>query len=174
MIEPEKLRSPDFQQTFHELEEHYIDELENMLLTRLIEKRCLKIKGDHEETIEFAGRTNYKIRVRRPHKNVWSIPLKDFRESIRKVLRKGMLDPINPKKLESTRFERPSELPANMVLHILSDDEYEQRSFVGNTVVHATLGLGKVVAISDSGNVEVKFRDRVATLKPNYVRLKTN
>jgi hypothetical protein len=174
LIEPEKLKSPDFQKTFHELEEYYIDELESMLLNLLIEKRCLKIKGDHEETIEFAGRTNYKIRVRRPHKNVWSIPLKDFRESIRKVLRQGMLDPINPKKLESTRFERPSELPTNMVLHILSDEEYERRSFVGNPVVHATLGLGKVVAISESGNVDVKFRDRVATLKPNYVRLKTN
>jgi hypothetical protein len=163
LIEPEKLKSPDFQKTFHELEEYYIDELESMLLNLLI-----------EETIEFAGRTNYKIRVRRPHKNVWSIPLKDFRESIRKVLRQGMLDPINPKKLESTRFERPSELPTNMVLHILSDEEYERRSFVGNPVVHATLGLGKVVAISESGNVDVKFRDRVATLKPNYVRLKTN
>lgn len=174
MIEPEKLKSSEFQETFQELEEHYIDELENKLLNLLIEKRCLKVQGDHEETIEFAGKTNYKIRVRRPHKNVWSISLKDFRESIRKVLRQGMLDPINPKKLESTKFERPGELPTNMVLHILSDEEYASRSFVGNAVEHPTLGLGKVMAISDSGNVEVKFRDRIATLKPGYVRLKKN
>ncbi|MFN2126714.1 MAG: hypothetical protein ACK2TU_02545, partial [Anaerolineales bacterium] len=66
------------------------------------------------------------------------------------------------------------ELPTNMVLHILSDEEYASRSFVGNAVEHPTLGLGKVMAISDSGNVEVKFRDRVATLKPGYVRLKKN
>lgn len=173
VIEPQKLKSPEFNQTFQELEEYYVDELENMLLAELVEKKSLKLATHQDEVIEFAGKTNYKIRVRRPHKNVWSIPLKDFRKSIRRVLRQGALDPLNEKRLESTKFERVSDLPTKILLHILPDEEYKQRSFVGNTVVHPTLGSGKVIAISESGNVEIEFENRVAKLKPDFVRLKT-
>ena len=50
----------------------------------------------------------------------------------------------------------------------------EQFSFVGNPVIHPTLGDGKVIRISDSGNVEVQFKDRTVRLKPNFIKLKMN
>jgi len=66
------------------------------------------------------------------------------------------------------------DLPTTLLLNVLPELEYKNRSFVGNPVVHPTYGEGKVIRISDSGNVEVQFKERLVRLKPNFIKLKTN
>ena len=78
MIEETKFKSLIFNQALLELEDAYINELEDMLLSKLMADKEVQLHGNFNEVIEFAGRTNYKIRLRRPNKNVWSIPLREF------------------------------------------------------------------------------------------------
>jgi hypothetical protein len=174
MIKPSKLKSEDFCQTLSEMEDRYIEELEEMLISKLISEKSVHLAGKHEETLEFAGRTNYKIRLRVPNKNVWSISFRDFRESIRKVLRKGIVSESEFEEDKSRATEKLLDQLTTLLLHILPEEEYKERSFIGNKVTHPTLGSGKVISISDSGNVEVEFRDKVAKIKPNYIQLKTS
>ncbi len=172
MINESRLTSTDFKKVFSELEESCVGELEDLLLSRLMENKSVVVPGTDEEILEFAGRTNYKIRLKRPNKNVWSITFQEFRESIRKVLRKGRLDEFNGKAKSQGEKGNGFDLPTQLLLHVLPNEEYRRRSFVGNTVVHPTMGEGAVVGISDSGNVEVEFQERVVMLKPGFVKLK--
>jgi hypothetical protein len=174
MIEETKFKSVEFNQALLELEDAYINELEDMLISKLMEQKTIQLQGNYDEVIEFAGKTNYKIRLRIPNKNVWSIPFREFRESIRKVLRigtSGLMDNSNQSALlKKVRIDFPTAL----LLNVLPEKEYKNRSFVGNPVVHPTYGDGCVIRISDSGNVEVQFKDRMVRLKPNFIKLKTN
>ena len=81
MIEPLKFESPDFSEVFETFENMYVEELTTMMIDKLFEEKTLSIPGIENEILEFAGRTNYKIRLKRPNKNVWSIPLQDIRDS---------------------------------------------------------------------------------------------
>lgn len=172
MIDPLNFKSANFKETFEELEEAYLDELGESLIRRLMEKKSVELPGAAKEVLEFAGRTNYKIRLKRPNKNVWSVSFQDFREAIRKVLRKGRLNSLEGQNEKSAESTGPFDLPTSMLLHILPDDEYKKRSFVGNRVIHPTMGEGRVVHITDTGNVEVKFDERIVKLKPTFVKLK--
>jgi ribosomal protein L19E len=174
MIKTSKLKSEDFSQTFSEMENRYIEELEEMLLSKLISEKSIHLSGKYDETLEFAGRTNYKIRLRVPNKNVWSISFRDFRESIRKVLRNGIITESEFVEDKTGATEKVFKQLTTLLLHVLPEEEYIERSFIGNSVIHPTLGSGKVISISDSGNVEVEFRDKIAKLKPNYIQLKTS
>jgi len=169
MIEPTRFTSPDFNQVFGEVEATFVDELEKLVISRLIENKTVKLPGAEDEVLEYAGRTNFKIRIKRPHKNVWSIPYKSLREAIRSVLRRGKLLPVVEK---ANKRSEERELALPWLLHILPEEEYYRRSFVGNKVVHPSLGEGEVEEITDTGNVKVKFSDRVAMLKPSFVKLK--
>lgn len=173
MIEPSKITSSDLNQALHELEDLYIDELENMLMSQLMDQKSVHLYGKTDEILEFAGRTNYKIRLRIPNKNVWSISFKDFRESIRKVLRTGPSKILDGNGSTTPTREENLDYPTNLLLHVLPNDEYKNRSFVGNKVNHPTWGVGKIVSISDSGNVEVEFTNRKVILKPNFIKLVT-
>lgn len=172
MIEPLKFESPDFSEVFETFENMYVEELTTMMIDKLFEEKTLSIPGIENEILEFAGRTNYKIRLKRPNKNVWSIPLQDIRDSIKKVLREGKLLPVEGKPTAADEKNKNHNLPLNWLLHILPEDEYRKRSFVGNIVQHPTLGEGEMLRITDSGNVEVKFAARTAMLKPNFIQLK--
>ncbi len=172
MINTSKLKSLEFNQALYEIEDRYVNELENMLISKLIEEKSVHLHGKYREILEFAGRTNYKIRLKIPNKNVWSISFRDFRESIRKVLRTGKIFEYNQENMNSALDNELFDLPICLLLHVLPTKEYENRSFVGNKVIHPTLGNGKVISISDSGNVDVEFEDRVAKLRPNYIKLK--
>jgi len=174
MIEETKFTTADFNKALLELEYHYINELENLLISKLMEQKSVQLEGLADEVIEFAGRTNYKIRLRRPNKNVWSIPFRDFRESIRKVLRFGTSGLLKDNETEPIPKKIKIEYPIALLLNVLPEKEYKTRSFVGNPVIHPTLGDGKVIRISESGNVEVQFKDRTVRLKPNFIKLKTN
>ena len=173
MIEPSKFKSSNFSENFTELEELYIGELEELLVSELVKKKSLRIPGKKDEIVEYAGRTNYKIRIRRPNKNIWAIQFKDFRKSIREVLRRGKLDSIKDQTNRGKSRASFIDLPTNILLHVLPDDEYRSRSFIGNQVEHPTWGEGKVVNISETGNIDVQFKNRVVTLKPSFVQLKT-
>jgi len=174
MIEENKFSTADFNKALLELEDHYINELENMLISKLMEQKSVQLEGLSDEVIEFAGRTNYKIRLRRPNKNVWSIPFRDFRESIRKVLRIGTSGLLKDNNVSSVPKKEKIDYPIVLLLNVLPEKEYKTRSFVGNPVVHPTLGDGKVMRISESGNVEVQFKDRTVRLKSSFIKLKTN
>ncbi|MEJ2634441.1 MAG: hypothetical protein P8184_04005 [Calditrichia bacterium] len=173
MIESTKINSSNLKTTLEELEEVFLDELENMLVTRLMENKRVVLPGTKNNVVEYAGRTNFKIRLKRPNKNVWSITFQDFRESIRKVLREGNLAPVDGMGDGGSVKNGKFDLPTLFLLHVLPPEEYSKRSFVGNHVVHPTLGEGEVLRISDSGNVEVEFPSRVVMLKPSFVELKT-
>lgn len=172
MINPSKFESPDFTKVFETIENMFVEELTTIMVDKLFEEKSLTIPGTENEILEFAGRTNYKIRLKRPNKNVWSIPLQDIRDSIKKVLREGKLLPVEGKVTAADEKNKNHILPLNWLLHILPEEEYRERSFVGNIVRHPTLGEGEVLRITDSGNVEVKFAERTAMLKPNFVQLK--
>jgi len=174
MIEETKIKSVIFNQALLELEDTYINELEDMLISKLMEQKTIRLHGNFDEVIEFAGRTNYKIRLRRPNKNVWSIPFREFRESIRKVLRIGTSGLYNNGSQNALLKKEKIDFPTALLLNILPEKEYKNRSFVGNPVIHPTYGDGEVIRISDSGNVEVQFKDRMVHLKPNFIKLKTN
>ena len=74
---------------------------------------------------------------------------------------------------KANKKSEEQELVLPWLLHILPEEEYYHRSFVGNKVVHPILGEGEVKEITDNGNVKVKFSERVAMLKPSFVKLKT-
>lgn len=172
MIKPTHFTSCDFKNTFEALEEHFLDELEGLLVSKLMEQKSITLPNAENEVVEFAGRTNYKIRLKRPNKSVWSVSFQEFRESIRTVLRNGGLDPLQVNG-EKPAKKRNMELPTLILLHILPDEEYKSRSFVGNQVEHQTMGEGEVLGITNKGNVEVKFDDRKVMLKPRFVKLKS-
>ncbi len=171
MIEPTKIKFSDLRQALQELEAQFVNELEDMLISQLMEKKSVQLYGQKDEVLEFAGKTNYKIRLRRPQKNVWSVSFKDFRESIRKVLRNGTSRLVS----EGTPLAKRNklDLPTSLLLNVLPAQEYENRSFIGNKVTHPMWGEGNIVSISDSGNVEVQFTERIVTLKPNFIKLET-
>lgn len=172
MINTEKLPSSNLQEALDSFETHFIEELEQMVVSRLFEIKTIHIPGTKNDTVEFAGRTNFKIRLKRPNKNVWSIPLQSIRDSIKKVLREGEIGPIETPAKEPTK-SNSLEMPLSLLLHTLPDEEYHARSFVGNAVIHPTLGEGRVSRISETGNVEVDFKDRHVMIKPGFVSLKT-
>ena len=97
--------------------------------------------------------------------------LKKRTAKIRKVLRTGEIFKYNQENTKSAPDNGLFDLPVCLLLHVLPTSEYENRSFVGNMVIHPLLGKGKVIGISDSGNVKVKFDDRIAKLRPDYVQL---
>ncbi|MFZ0389385.1 MAG: hypothetical protein WAN36_02915, partial [Calditrichia bacterium] len=121
--------------------------------------------------LEYAGKTNFKIRFKRPNKNVWSVPFQDFRESIRHVLREGRLNAVEA---EEDHQKETMDLPTLLLLHVLPDEEFARRSFVGNKVDHPTMGEGRIVRITASGNVVVEFLERQVKLKPGFIKLKTS
>lgn len=168
MIDPAKFESGEFKKIFEDLENTALDELENMVLSQLIEQKVLRIYGLEDETLEFAGRTNFKLRLKRPNKNVWSISLKALRDALRLALRQGKLPALD----ETVRGKvGKKELPMLLLLHAIPNDEVESRSFVGNKVIHEILGEGKIVRISQSGNVEIQFNNKTTKLKPGFVIL---
>ncbi len=167
MIDPAKLKSSNLQHSLQELEESLITEIENMLLSVLMEKKRIQLHGRFKEILEYLGRTNYKISLRRPNKEIWSVTFKDFREAIRKVLRTGTAAVFS-----SNDQKEPMDVRMAMLLHILPENEYQIRSFIGNTVIHPNWGTGKLVCINENGNVQVEFKDQIVKLKPEFVELK--
>lgn len=167
MIDPAKLKTSNLQHSLQELEESYITELENMVITELMEKKRIQLYGRFKEIVEYLGRTNYKIILRRPNKEIWSVSFKNFREAIRKVLRTGTASVFS-----SNEKEELLDIKMAMLLHILPENEYQSRSFIGNTVVHPNWGTGKLVCINENGNAQVEFKDQLVKLKPDFVELK--
>ncbi|MFQ5584535.1 MAG: hypothetical protein ACE5GL_08895, partial [Calditrichia bacterium] len=104
MIEPSKFKDPDLLQNLHELEMRYIDEIEEMIISRLFSVGQLSFGEADDEILEFSGKTNYKIQLKRPNKNVWSIPIQLLKEAIRKVLRTGELPEAKIGKLEDRKL----------------------------------------------------------------------
>ena len=172
MINPSELENKNFNEVFPDLEALYIDELETMLVSNLIENKKVEIVGKEADVLEFIGKTNFKLRLKRPHKNVWSISLQSLKDSIKKVLRIGELVPLTNNSHKILEKTDTIDLPVLLLLHTIPGIEYENRSFVGNKVIHPKLGEGKVNRISDSGNVEIQFNDKTVLLKPNFVQLK--
>jgi len=173
MIESEVLEGCQFQEKFLLLEREYVSELENMIFSQLLQFGQVEV-GDKNEILEFSGRTNYKIRVRRPNRNVWSVPLKNLQDAIRKVLREGEISREKGAFL-TTKNGKPSplETPLKMLLESIPWTEFEKRSFVGNAVQHEVYGTGFIQRISESGNVEIEFGERKVLLKPGFFELKT-
>lgn len=167
MIDPAKLKASNLQRSLQELEESYITEIENLVLTALMEKKRIQLHGRFKEILEYLGRTNYKITLRRPNKDIWSVTFKDFREAVRKVLRTGTAAVFS-----SNDKKEPMDIKMAMLLHILPENEYQIRSFIGNTVIHPNWGTGKLVCINENGNVQVEFKDQIVKLKPDFVELK--
>jgi hypothetical protein len=172
MINLTKLENTNFNEVFTNLETVYVNELENMLVSNLIENRKVEVSGTESDSLEFLSKTNFKLRLKRPNKNVWSISLQALKNSIKKVLRLGMLVPLDEKKQITKAKTEILDLPVLLLLHTIPDKEYESRSFVGNRVIHPKLGEGIVHKISDSGNVEIQFREKTVLLKPNFIKLK--
>jgi len=173
MIETSKLPSTDFEQNFEELEEQYVNEIEGIISAQLFEKGHLA--RDHEEAddLEFFGRTNYKIRLKQPNKNVWSVPIQLLKKSIQKVLRNGGnieegVTTSSTKKKSETNYE----MPIKLLLKSIPEEEFQKRTFVGNSVDHEVYGEGVINGINDTGNVEVKFQERKVLLKPEFCKLK--
>lgn len=173
MIETSKLPSTDFEKNFEELEGQYINEIEGIISAQLFEKGHLS--GDHEdaEDVQFFGRTNYKIRLKQPNKNVWSIPIQLLKKSIQKVLRnggnieEGVFTASKKKKSEANY-----EMPIKLLLKSIPEEEFQKRTFVGNTIDHEVYGEGVITSINDTGNVEVQFQEREVLLKPEFCKLK--
>ncbi len=162
----------DFATQYAELEETLISELENMIYARLMADRFIRPDDQPENEIEFLQRTTYKIMIRRPNKHVWSVPLPELRNAIRQVLRKGRLFDETGK----LAIQVPSK-PAYMaqaigaLLQAIPEEEYLKRSLVGNKVQHTVYGEGIIRAITDTGNVEIAFEDKITLLKPQFFRL---
>lgn len=172
MISPSKLEDTNFSQVFGVLEAAYVSEIENMLVANLIENKTVEIPGTDKDSLEFLAKTNFKLRLKRPHKNVWSVSLQSLKDSIRKVLREGKLEPVSEKSTSNSVKTRGFELPVFLLLHTVPNEEFLNRSFVGNKVTHPQLGEGEVIRISDSGNVEIQFPEKTILLKPGFIQLK--
>lgn len=173
MIESSVLEQLNFAENYSELEEQFVSELENMILSQLIENGRVTSQAKGEDVIEFAGRTNFKIRVKRPNKNVWSIPIQLLKEAIRKVLREGKLLTTGGSYAVS-KTGKPSHLetPLKLLLASVPEEEYRKRSLVGNLVTHEVYGEGIIRRITNTGNVEIEFENKVALLKPGFFELK--
>lgn len=171
MIDPQLLQSDNFEEIYPRLESGFVDELENLALNRLYRERFFELPGPTHEKVEFVSKSNYKIRIKRPNKNLWSVPLQDFRKCIKVALREGTISPDIPFGDENAP-PAEEELPLMSLLHVLPEEEYLKRSLVGNAVEHKTLGEGKIVRILESGNLEVQFKDQTLVLKPSFVKLK--
>lgn len=172
MIEPSKFRFTDFNTNLHELEIQFVEEIENLIVSRLFDEGKLEISEN--EIIEFSGRTNYKIRLKRPHKNVWSVPIHVLKENIRKVLRnggaiEGKIVNLDDRKVNDSNIE----LPIKILLQSVPEDEYKNRTFVGNHVTHKIYGEGIIQRITENENIEVAFKDREVLLKPDFCALIT-
>ena len=173
MIDPNMFTSSEFQENFQRLELQFVAELEHTIIARLMEQRSIALPDFPEEVIEFAGKTNFKIRIKRPNKNVWSVPLQEFRHAIRQVLREGKLPSLEAVQKAPRNHQEETMKATLLLLHVLPEKEFYKRSFVGNKVVHITLGEGEIVQITETGNVVVDFSDRRVKLKPGFIRFKT-
>ncbi len=172
MIDTSDLKHFDFSRHYPEMEERFIFEIETMIFETLIQQGRVAIEGDENNVLEFYNRTNFKVRVKRPQKNVWSIPIQTLRNAIRKVLREGHLrreDGSLAIKIDT----RPAKLdvPVQLLLRLVPEDEYVKRSLVGNKVRHNVYGEGRIQRITETGNVEVAFKDKIVKLKPQYFEL---
>lgn len=172
MIETSKLKGADFRQNFEELEGQYVNEIENIISSNLFEKGHLPINQGKSDKVEFFGRTNYKIRLKQPNKNVWSVPIQLLKKSIQSVLRKGGNIDAGLVSLGEKKNTSNYELPIKLLLKSVPREEFNKRTFVGNAVDHDVYGEGVITAINDTGNVEVKFKDREVLLKPEFCKLK--
>ncbi len=175
MIEPSKFTAPDFLQNFHDLELQYINEIEEMITSQLFNTGHLVFGEESSDILEFSGKTNYKIRIKRPHKNVWSIPIQLLKESIRNVLRSGKLPEDKISKIEKKKVTKTNyDLPIQLLLQSVPQNEFLARTFVGNYVTHKVYGEGIIKRITENENVEVEFKDKEVLLKPNFCMLKTS
>ncbi len=170
MIDPTRFVSANFTDNFPELEEEAVAELEHLLFSRLLEQGQVAVGG---EVLEFAGRTNFKLRVKRPNRSVWSIPLKQIRDSVRRILREG-LQVLEQEPFVPARGSRTSTTieGLRLLLQSIPPEEYLSRSFIGNEVEHQVYGVGKILRINSSGNVEIEFPEKCVLLKPEFFRLK--
>jgi len=173
MIDPSKLEDFDFLKDYEALEEQSVIEIENIIIAQLIENGRVTAEPLTEDTLEFAGKTNFKLRVKRRNKNVWSIPTDQLRNAIRMVLREGKIREENDYYV-TTKTGKPAPLdrPLKLLLGAIPEEEYARRSFVGFPVEHEVYGEGFIRKITDTGNVEIQFENRVALLKPGFFRLK--
>lgn len=173
MIEASKLKGVEFHENFEEVEAQYIDEIENIISSQLFEKGHLRF--EEEEDLEFFGRTNFKIRLKQPNKNVWSVPIQLLKKSIGSVLRNGGNIEAGIAFISEGRKQASDyELPIKLLLKSIPKEEFEKRTFVGNPVDHEIYGGGVIMGINETGNVEVKFEDREVLLKPEFCKLKTS
>jgi hypothetical protein len=171
MIETSNLVGVDFQENFEELEDRFVDEIENIISSQLFEKGCINSSQNANDHLEFFGRTNFKIRLKQPNKNVWSIPIQLLKKSIKQVLRNG--GDIETLSLHEKKNDRMGyELPIKLLLKSVPEEEIRKRTFVGNIVAHSIYGDGIIKAINGTGNIEVKFKDREVLLKPEFCKLK--
>lgn len=171
MIETSKLKGVDFHQNFEELEERFVDEIENIISSQLFEKGCINSEPNENGDVEFFGRTNFKIQLKQPNKNVWSVPIQLLKRSIKKVLRNGGdLETLTLPEKKSNRSGY--EVPIKILLQSIPEDEFKKRTFVGNAVNHSVYGEGVIKNINDTGNIEVEFNDREILLKPEFCKLK--
>jgi hypothetical protein len=171
MIETSKLNGVDFHENFEALEDQFVDEIENIISSQLFEKGCINSEKNENGEVEFFGRTNFKIRLKQPNKNVWSVPIQLLKRSIKKVLRNGgNLESLTVPEKKSARSGY--EVPIGMLLKSIPDDEFKKRTFVGNTIDHSVYGEGVIKGINDTGNIEVEFKDREILLKPEFCKLK--
>lgn len=171
MVETSKLKSTDFQQNFGELEVKFVDEIEDIISSQLYGKGYLNPNHGNTENLEFFGKTNFKIRLKLPNKNVWSVPIQLLKRSIQVVLRNGgdvELLSLSDKKDDMSGYE----LPIKLLLKSIPQEELSKRTFVGNAVCHDVYGEGEIKSINETGNVEVQFRDRQILLKPEFCKLK--
>jgi len=162
----------DFESEYPVLEDELVAELENLIYNRLVKDRFIRLNDQADNEIEFLQRTTYKIMVRRPNKHVWSVPLPELRNAIRKAIRKGRpWDDQGNLTIEVP--SKPQYLPKAIaaLLQAIPEEEYQRRSLVGNRVVHNVYGEGVIQSITDTGNVEIVFKDKVALLKPRFFRL---
>ena len=171
MIETSKLKGVVFHENFEELEDRFVDEIEDIISSQLFEKGRINCEQMENGVVEFFGRTNFKIQLKQPNKNVWSVPIQLLKRSIKKVLRNGgNLESLTVP--EKKNNQSGYELPIKLLLQSIPKDEFRKRTFVGNTVDHSIYGEGVIKNINDTGNIEVEFKDREVLMKPEFCKLK--
>jgi hypothetical protein len=172
MVETSKLKGADFQQNFGELEVQFVDEIEDIISSQLYQRGYLNPNHGSTDNLEFFGKTNFKIRLKLPNKNVWSVPIQLLKRSIQRVLRNGG-DIESLSLLDKKGNLSDYELPIKLLLKSIPQEEFSKRTFVGNAVCHDVYGEGEIKSINETGNVEVSFKDRQILLKPEFCKLKT-
>ncbi len=162
----------DFASQYEMLEDSLVSELEQMIYARLMSERTIQLNHEPNNEIEFLQRTTYKVMIRRPNKHVWSVPIPELRNAIRQVIRKGRLF-TQEGKLAIQVPAKPAYLPEAIkaLLCIIPEEEYLSRSMVGNKVYHQVYGEGVIRSITNTGNVEIAFKEKVTLLKPQFFRL---